>query len=124
MIYGKSVPVFLSLLTCSGHLSGKGVVKLPHKLRINASCALVQVLVSTTGGDNYTAGDALRLLQDLNLTQQVSLKISRLRPCYLFCSCMGGPTYSCVFTTQGIYLSAHGIASLESFALVMPMMTA
>ena len=37
---------------------------------------IVQVLVSTTGGDNYTAGDALRLLQDLNLTQQVSTRPS------------------------------------------------
>ena len=32
----------------------------------------MQVLVSTKGGDNYTAGDALKLLTDLNLTQQVS----------------------------------------------------
>lgn len=32
-----------------------------------------EVLVSTTGGDNYTAGDALKLLQDLNLTQQAAV---------------------------------------------------
>lgn len=32
-----------------------------------------QVLVSTTGGDNYTAGDALKILQDLNLTQQATV---------------------------------------------------
>ncbi len=34
-----------------------------------------QVLV-TTDGKNYTAKDALRLLKDLNLTQQVALVIS------------------------------------------------
>jgi lysophospholipase-3 len=32
-----------------------------------------EVLVSTTGGDNYTAGDALQILQDLNLTQQATV---------------------------------------------------
>ena len=38
----------------------------------------VQVLVSTKGGDNYTAGDALKLLTDLNLTQQVRQAGSRM----------------------------------------------
>ena len=33
-----------------------------------------QVLVQTRGGDNHTANDALRLLQDLNLTQQVCMR--------------------------------------------------
>ena len=31
-----------------------------------------QVLVETKGGDKYMAADALRMLHDLNLTQQVS----------------------------------------------------
>lgn len=32
------------------------------------------MLVETTGGVRYTAGDALRLLQDLNNTQQARFK--------------------------------------------------
>lgn len=41
------------------------------RITVLQQCPALQVLVSTTGGDNYTAGDALKLLQDLNLTQQV-----------------------------------------------------
>lgn len=32
----------------------------------------MQILVETAGGDKYRASDALKMLQDLNLTQQVN----------------------------------------------------
>lgn len=39
----------------------------------NVDC--MQILVETAGGDKYKASDALKMLQDLNLTQQVIMSI-------------------------------------------------
>ncbi len=48
-------------------------------------CALlVQVLV-TTDEKNYTANDALQLLKDLNLTQQVGAAHA---PCHCILACL------------------------------------
>lgn len=51
---------------------------LPHSSvaeHLRNEARLLQVLVETSGGAKYTAGDSLRMLQDLNLTQQARLSV-------------------------------------------------
>ncbi len=45
------------------------------KEHLRNEARLLQVLVETSGGAKYTAGDSLRMLQDLNLTQQARLSV-------------------------------------------------